>query len=93
MTGRTVSAVIFDWGGTLTPFHSISKRAIVSALARVVPPEAAEPMVPSLQNTQPALGGGCMVIITMPVVNVPPRLSAIQLAEGGVSVFEFEMDV
>ncbi len=32
--GAAVEAVIFDWGGTLTPWHTIDIRAVWRAYAR-----------------------------------------------------------
>ena len=36
----TVEAVIFDWGGTLTPWHDLDFQAEAAALARAVVPAA-----------------------------------------------------
>ena len=35
-SGKPVEAVIFDWGGTLTPWHTVDFRAEAEALARAV---------------------------------------------------------
>lgn len=35
----TVRAVVFDWGGTLTPFHSIDLADLWAAAARILAPE------------------------------------------------------
>jgi putative hydrolase of the HAD superfamily len=40
-----VEAVVFDWGGTLTPWHDIDFQAEAAALARAVVPSAEDPSV------------------------------------------------
>src|SRR3990167_4565 len=47
--------------------HSSVNRSTVSALARVVPPEAALPMVPSFISTHPVSATVLIVIFTSPV--------------------------
>jgi putative hydrolase of the HAD superfamily len=41
----TVEAVIFDWGGTLTPWHDLDFQAEAAALARAVVPAVDDPAV------------------------------------------------
>src|SRR5215469_18232417 len=58
-----------------TLFHSSVNRLWQSALARVVPPELALPMVPSFIITQPASATVLNVTLTSPVVNAPTLMS------------------
>ena len=39
LAGMTVRAVVFDWGGTLTPFHTIDLADLWAAAARILAPE------------------------------------------------------
>ncbi len=44
----TLEAVIFDWGGTLTPFHTIDLADLWAVAARILAPDRAEPLTEAL---------------------------------------------
>ncbi|MBI3689057.1 MAG: HAD family hydrolase [Actinobacteria bacterium] len=50
-----VDAVIFDWGGTLTPWHTVDIRACWRAVARVLDPDRAEDVAERLLAAEAAL--------------------------------------
>jgi len=43
-----IDAVLFDWGGTLTPFHSIDVLALWAGAARVIAPDQADEVAAAL---------------------------------------------
>jgi len=45
---RRVSAVVFDWGGTLTPWHTVDLADLWSVAARILAPEHAEELTAAL---------------------------------------------
>lgn len=50
-----IDTVIFDWGGTLTPWISVDARAIWTAASRVIDPERAEELAARLLAAERAL--------------------------------------
>ncbi|MGZ6869919.1 MAG: HAD family hydrolase [Frankiaceae bacterium] len=48
MSGASVEAVVFDWGGTLTPFHDVDLLDLWRAAARRLAPERAEEVAAAL---------------------------------------------
>jgi putative hydrolase of the HAD superfamily len=52
VAGRTVSAVLFDWGGTLTPFHSIDLLDLWRAAAEVYAPDRADEVARALRDAE-----------------------------------------
>jgi len=48
----TVAAVIFDWGGTLTPWHDLDLLDLWLAAARLLAPERAEQLASELVETE-----------------------------------------
>ena len=48
MASRALDAVIFDWGGTLTPFHDVDLLDLWRVAARVLAPERAEQVAAAL---------------------------------------------
>jgi putative hydrolase of the HAD superfamily len=50
----TVSAVIFDWGGTLTPFHSVDLADLWRAAAEVLAPERVDEVARALVDAEAA---------------------------------------
>ena len=48
MTGTSLEAVVFDWGGTLTPFHDVDLLDLWRAAARRLAPERAEEVAAAL---------------------------------------------
>ena len=55
MTGSGVEAVIFDWGGTLTPWHSVDLQALWFEYARVYEPSRATDLAVALLGAESAL--------------------------------------
>ena len=45
---RRLRAVVFDWGGTLTPFHAIDLADLWSVAARILAPDRAEELTSAL---------------------------------------------
>jgi putative hydrolase of the HAD superfamily len=50
--GRRPRAVVFDWGGTLTPFHDIDLADLWLAAARILAPERAEELAAALLEAE-----------------------------------------
>ena len=50
--GRGLRAVVFDWGGTLTPFHAIDLADLWSVAARIIAPERAEDLTAALMAVE-----------------------------------------
>jgi putative hydrolase of the HAD superfamily len=46
--GPTLEAVVFDWGGTLTPFHAIDLADLWAVAARILAPERADELTAAL---------------------------------------------
>ena len=46
--GPTLEAVVFDWGGTLTPFHAIDLADLWAVAARILAPERADELAAAL---------------------------------------------
>jgi putative hydrolase of the HAD superfamily len=53
-SGRKLDAVIFDWGGTLTPWHTVDLREQWLAYARVYDPEHADELSARLLSEEDA---------------------------------------
>lgn len=47
-----VQAVVFDWGGTLTPFHTIDLEDLWRVAARILAPERAEELTEALLSVE-----------------------------------------
>jgi len=47
-----LQAVVFDWGGTLTPWHTIDLADLWSAASRVLAPDGAEPLTEALVQVE-----------------------------------------
>src|ERR1700712_198436 len=56
MTGgdTTIAAVIFDWGGTLTPFHDIDLLDLWRAAAEVLAPDRVDEVARALADAEAA---------------------------------------
>lgn len=50
--GRPVQAVVFDWGGTLTPFHTFDLADLWSAAARILAPDRADELTEALLEAE-----------------------------------------
>jgi putative hydrolase of the HAD superfamily len=57
--GARVRAVLFDWGGTLTPWHDVDVREKWRLLARQVDPERVEEIADALFDAEGALWEQC----------------------------------
>ena len=53
-----LQAVVFDWGGTLTPWHTIDLADLWSAAACVLAPDGAEPLTEALVQVEDAVPAG-----------------------------------
>jgi putative hydrolase of the HAD superfamily len=49
---RRPEAVVFDWGGTLTPFHTIDMADLWSVAARILAPERADELTAALLEAE-----------------------------------------
>src|SRR5262249_31973894 len=49
-------AVVFDWGGTLTPFHAIDLADLWAVTARILAPERAEELTAALLQAEREAG-------------------------------------
>ena len=49
-----IDAVLFDWGGTLTPFHNIDLIEMWAAAARVISPDASDQLADALLAAEQA---------------------------------------
>lgn len=49
-----IDAVLFDWGGTLTPFHNIDLVEMWAAAARVISPDASDQLADALLASEQA---------------------------------------
>jgi putative hydrolase of the HAD superfamily len=52
--GVTVAAVVFDWGGTITPFHDADLRDLWSLVARQAAPSQARELADALERAENA---------------------------------------
>ncbi len=50
--GRRFQAVVFDWGGTLTPFHTFDLADLWSVAARILAPERADELTAALLDAE-----------------------------------------
>lgn len=53
--GRMIDAVLFDWGGTLTPWHTVDVRAGWLAVAQVADPDRAEQLAEAMLAAEAAV--------------------------------------